>query len=200
MGIAHIPPLQQLLPFLQTYGYPVIFLAMFFEGPIITFVAAFASSIGYFNPVYIFLLSVAGNFLPDIFYYTIGYATKRTVLYDKLSKKGFSSRKIVSFKNKFSIHAGKMMTFIKIVPTLPPVGLVVAGMVLPFKKFISLSILISAVYSLFFFILGFYSGKAYNFILGYFKTGEIVLSLFFILVIIVWFIIKYIIKKELKDI
>ena len=89
-----------------------------------------------------------------------------------------------------------MMFAVKVVPSLPMVGLTIAGMTIPFKKFLYWSVLISVIYSVFFFILGFYAGQAYLLILYYFKAGEIAISIIAVISIVGWILMKYWLKKE----
>ncbi|MEI7718559.1 MAG: VTT domain-containing protein [archaeon] len=187
-----------LLMLVQSYGYFFLFLLMFLEGPIVTYLAAFLSSLGYFNPLYIFLISAAGNFLPDFVYYAIGRSMRKKVIYSYLIKKrGFSQEKIDRIIKQLRLHAGKMLIIIKIVPPLPPIGLTLSGMVLPFKKFALLSVTISAVYSLFFFAAGFYSGSAYSYVTTHFKALQFI---FFGLVVLLvgayYLFMRWMEKKE----
>ena len=190
--------LNNLLPFVQTSGYFILFTIMFFEGPIITYVAAFAASQGYLNGLIIIILSILGNILPDVMYYSIGHSTRKIKLHKYLHRFGLTKSRINLFENGLRTHAGKFMFIVKVVPSLPMVGLTLAGRALPFKKFIFYSALISALYSIFFFILGFYSGRAYGLILNYFNVGESFLILFFVVVIAIWFIFTNWLKRKFK--
>lgn len=189
---------QALLPVIHTYGYLFVFIIMFFEGPIITYVAAFASYLGFFNPLIILLLSILGNVLPDLIYYAIGNFTKKVVLYKFFARRKIKKKKALYIEHLLKNHTGKMMLFIKVIPSLPMIGLVLAGMVVPFKKFFKFSLLISGIYSLIFFILGFYSGKAYTIILNYFKVGEIILGVLAALIFIIWLLVRYWLRKNVK--
>ncbi len=66
-------PSQELVHLLTFWGYPIMLLLMTLEGPIVTMVAAFLSSMGYFNIFAVFGLSVLGDVLGDIVLYFIGY-------------------------------------------------------------------------------------------------------------------------------
>jgi membrane-associated protein len=191
--------LNSLLTVMQTYGYFFLFILMFIEGPIVTYLAAFLSSLGYFNPLYIFLISIAGNFIPDFFYYAIGRSMKKRVLYHYLIKKrGVSQKRIDRIIRQLHLHAGKMLTIIKIVPPLPPIGLTLSGIVLPFKKFAFWSVIISSIYSLLFFILGYYSGSAYEYISGHFKELEFVFIGLIVLLVTAYFFVTRWFEKNKK--
>jgi membrane protein DedA with SNARE-associated domain len=171
---------------------------MIIEGPITTYIAAFASSIGYFNPTVIFLFSFLGAIGIDLSYYWLGRLTKKPVLYHLFSRLRVSRKKIASIEKGLRNHSGKMMVFVKVIPGIPPVGLTVAGMVLPFRRFLFLSVLISLAYSVSLFSLGYFSGAAYNLILPYFKAGEIIISVLVAIFIGGWFFIRYWLKGRIK--
>ncbi len=194
-----IPSSTDVLPFLQTQGYLIIFVIMFFEGPIVTYAAAFASSLGYLNPWIIIILSVLGNVTPDLIYYTIGKYAKKERLYKILKRLGVKRNKVHKLVRTIHNHAGKMMLTIKVVPTLPPPGLIMAGMIMKFKKFITLSIIISAAYSLVFFVLGYYSGKAYLTILPLVKWGGLIIAILVVIFLTIWLLGKYLLRKKLED-
>jgi membrane protein DedA with SNARE-associated domain len=193
-----VPSIQDTLPLIQAYGYPLIFILMFIEGPIITYIAAFAASLGLFNIYVIFVLSIFGNVLPDLVYYTIGSSIKKESIYKYFEKSGIKEGKIKSLENNLRKHSGKMMLTVKIVPMIPPLGLTIAGRVLPFKRFLFLSVLISAVYSLVFFSLGYFSGQAFNLILPYVKYGEIIIGAIIVLFVILWVLIQRFISRKIE--
>ena len=64
---------QNFLHLLPYWGYPLMFVLMFFEGPFATMIAAFLESLGLFNIGLVFVLSVSADVLGDIGLYHIGY-------------------------------------------------------------------------------------------------------------------------------
>ena len=66
-------PSQEFMRLLPYWGYPTMLLLMTLEGPIVTIIAAFLASMGYFNVFAVFGLSVLGDVLGDIVLYFIGY-------------------------------------------------------------------------------------------------------------------------------
>jgi len=193
-----LPSIETLLPFFQVSGYFVVFVIFFVEGPIATYVAAFAASLGYFNPMLILLLSVLGNVGPDLVYYSIGHGFKKSSAYAYLIKRGIAQEKIEKIYKNLSKHTGKMMIAIKVVPLLPMPGLIIAGMMMPFRKFIYYSWSISAVYSLVFFFLGYYSGRLYTYFLGHFYLVEFFLVLMIIAIAVSWYTFKRYLAKEIN--
>ncbi len=182
---------------LENLTYLGLFALFFVEGPIATYIASFAASLGFFNPFYILLLSFFGNICPDLIYYTIGHKLKGSTARDFLLKRGVTHRKMDSIKEGLRKHAGKMMVAIKIMPLLPIPGLTIAGMVLPLRKFIFYSWIISAVYSLVFFLLGYFSGRLYGSILGHFNQIEFLIILVVLLGVGGWYVYKKYLSQEL---
>lgn len=185
------------LTFVQTSGYFIMFLLMVFEGPIITTAAAFAASLGLFNIYLIFTLSLLGNLVGDLTYFFIGkigrnFFVNRHLKYFKIGKKGIKRIESVLKNNPI-----KAMLTIKLTPNLAGPGLILAGAVdMPFKKFISLSFIISFVYSLFFSLVGFYMGMAFGNILKYFDYVGWIIS-FLIAVALIFFIIYHKFSKRI---
>jgi len=60
--LAHIPD----------QGYIIMLIAMTFEGPIVTTLAAFGASLGLFSIFIVFLLSVLGDIIADSFLFYVG--------------------------------------------------------------------------------------------------------------------------------
>jgi len=122
--------------FLFNNGYPMIFLIMIFEGPLITYVAAFASSLGFFNVSLILLLSILGNIIPDIIWYGVGRMGGK-ILYKYLSEFfKIDKTRINKVKRYLNKNPGKTITILKLTPFIPPIGLMTTGvMKIPFRKY-----------------------------------------------------------------
>jgi membrane protein DedA with SNARE-associated domain len=54
-------------------SYAGMFIIMLIEGPVVTAFGGFGAKLGFFNVWFVLLLSALGNFLPDLFFYGIGY-------------------------------------------------------------------------------------------------------------------------------
>ncbi len=63
----------ELLQSIEVWGYPLMLVLMIVEGPIVTMTAAFLASLGIFNWLPVFLLSVLGDMVGDILLYGIGF-------------------------------------------------------------------------------------------------------------------------------
>ena len=71
--------LSQILGWLIQYKYIVLFPIMVFEGPIITILAGFLSSLGYLNIFIAYGIVVMGDIVGDSLYYAAGRWSKQFI-------------------------------------------------------------------------------------------------------------------------
>lgn len=182
-----------ILFFIQSHGYFILFLVMFFEGPIVTITAAFASSLGIFNIWMIIALSIFGSFLGDIFYFSLGFLGRETLVKRWTY---FSDERIRDIEHKLDLHAGKTITAIKLTPLIGGPALMIAGAArVPLKKFLFFSFLVSFVTSLVFASLGFYFGIITLGFSEYFKIGQFIILFSIVFIIALWYFIGKLSKK-----
>jgi len=184
-----------LLSLMQIHGYWIMFILMFIEGPIITYIAAFAASLGIFNIYYILLLSIFGNTLPDLTYFLIGRIGKHEKVRKYVSS-FFNENRIKKIREHLRDNPWKTITVIKITPALPLPGFILSGTTeLKLTKFLLCSLIISAIYSISFSVLGFYSGIAFNTIAKYIKYGEFLIVIAILLTIVIWLLFRFLSQK-----
>ena len=145
-----------------SHGYPLILLGMFIEGPIITTAAGFAAGMGYLNPFILYGLSILGDFLGDTVYYVIGYWHR-----DNLQKHGhrfgLSPTRITFLENLFARRPIQALAIIKTTPFLTG-GLFLAGATrMPYRKYITLGIVITAIKNIPLMTIGYLAGAAHNY-------------------------------------
>ena len=179
------------------HGYLMIFLAMIIGGPIFISAAAFAAALGYFNVFIVFFLSLIGELGVDILFYSIGYLGRLGVVEKYGRFFGLSPERIVKLENLLHEHVWKTLITIKLSPFLPAPGFIVVGASkMRFKKFFLIILSIGLPKSLFFTLIGFYFGKAYDLLARYFNYGQ-----YLIIVVIVLFIgINYLIRRFSKNV
>lgn len=159
---------------------------MIIEGPIITLLAAFLASLGLINVISVYLLSVLGNAIGDICYYTIGrYGRERFIeRYGRYI--GLDKEKIVYIEEHYKQHLLKTIAIAKateapVVPTLVAAGISRVSI----KKFILASVAIEIPKMLVIVVVGYYFGRFYVTIEQYFKdfvfAGILTLALFVLL-------------------
>lgn len=167
---------------IEHLSYVLIFLIFIIEGPITNYVAAFAASLGIFNVFIILILAIMGNVIGDLILFFIGRIGKKAVI-EKFTK-SLHQEKLQKIKNYLINKPLRAFTIIKITPATPAPGLILAGTLdIKIKKFIFYSLIISTFYSLFFVMLGYYSGTAFNLIFKYFNYGAYIFGGVIILII-----------------
>jgi membrane protein DedA with SNARE-associated domain len=147
-----------------------MFVAMLIEGPTITTVGAFLARVGYFTVSMVFLISILGNFIPDVGYYALGrwgrgFIDRHPLLFSKLR---ITKENIARGERLFKNHSFIALLVSKLVPILGLSGLIGAGVVkMPLKKYALYSLIIILITSGaflgigYFFGTGYYLGKTY---------------------------------------
>ena len=184
-----------ILTFFQTTGYFILFIVMVFEGPIITYIAAFAASLGVFNIFYVLILSFLGNVVGDLMFFFIGRIGKKYVV-DRYVHHWLKEGRINKIREYLKNNPGKTIVAIKLTPPLPAPGLILAGASeISLKKFLIYSSIVSAAISIFLTILGFYSGVAFNTIANNFNYIILTVVGAIILTFLVFMLMRYLSKK-----
>jgi membrane protein DedA with SNARE-associated domain len=182
------------------HGYPLLFIVMLIEGPVITAAAAFAAALHYMNIWIVLLLSILANFIPDIIYYAIGYWGRGKFL-DKYGHYiGITPERIAATEKLAEQHSGKSLFMIKMVPLLATPGLILVGATkMDIKKYAFWSIVIIVPSSLLYLIIGYYFGAAYNTIEHYLNLGiYVAMAAAIIVIALAYFQRKYFSRLEKK--
>lgn len=188
MDIANLASFSGAFSWIMGHGYALMFIVMLIEGPVITSAAAFGVALGFFDGWAVFLLSILGNLLPDAIYYAIGYWGRKKLVNRYAHYFGSSHGRITHLESLSERHAGKAMMLIKMIPFLATPGLIIVGAVrMPLKKYAWWSVILTVPSSLFFYIVGYYFGTAYNIVSYYLDVGGI----FIIVALIIYALILY---------
>jgi membrane protein DedA with SNARE-associated domain len=154
------------------HGYILMFVGMVIEGPIITAAAAFAAAAGYFSLPVVLALSLLGDLVADILYYTIGYWSRGAFVEKYGHHLGLSKERIARIENFTSKHPIKTLVALKINPITPMPGLMLVGATkMPLKRFAVISLAITLPKSILFVIIGYYFGKSYDSLAHYVNYG-----------------------------
>lgn len=168
------------------HGYPLLFIVMLVEGPVVTAAAAFAAALHYLNIWIVLLLSVLANLIPDLVYYAIGYWGRETFINKYGRYIGITPERIAATEKLAAQHSGKSLFMIKMIPFLATPGLVLVGATkMDIKKYAFWSIIIIIPTSLLYLILGYYFGAAYATIERYLHAGAYVIGAAIVIVIVV---------------
>jgi membrane protein DedA with SNARE-associated domain len=160
---------------------------MVFEGPIVTVIAGFLASLGYFNLFLLYPLAVLGDLVGDTFYYSVGRWGGRRLIKRWGKYLPIKDEDIFRIERLFHKHGGKTLVLGKIVQVGITAVLVSAGLAkMRYWKFLYYNAIVTLPKSLLFVLVGFYFGRAYNKISNYldliiFVTLIILVMLFFIL-------------------
>ncbi len=152
---------------LEQYRYLILFPLACFEGPILAFIAGSLVPLGYFHLVPLFLVLIAGDVVPDVTYYFIGRFGGRTEFVKRHSAKvGLNGDRLETIKRLWFTHTHKTMLVSKFAYGLSTPLLITAGLVhLPFRRFWTSSLPLSAAQFAFLLALGYFFG-------GYFSEVE----------------------------
>ena len=169
-----------------SHGYPLMFVVMLLEGPVVTAAGSFAAALGYFKIEWVLILSILGNLIPDIIFYAIGFFGREAFVTKYGKYFGLTKDKIEYVEKLLAKYPVRSLFIIKMVPLLATPGLIVVGLTkMDLKKYITWSLVITIPSSVLYLMLGYYFGAAYDHIVKYLHAGVLVLIAFAVVVFIV---------------
>lgn len=190
MGI-DLTNFQQVLVWVSAHGYALMFLAMCIEGPTVTAAATFASILGFFNPLVVFVLSILGDILPDALYYGIGRWKGLGFVMKFGHRFGLTKARTAHLEKTIKEHGGKTVAVLKYTPILSTPGLMLVGALgMRWWRYLGFVFLVTVQKTLTFMAVGYFFGRAYN-IGKYIKYGALVPFIF----IIIYFILAFLYKR-----
>ncbi|MFA6973865.1 MAG: DedA family protein [Parcubacteria group bacterium] len=161
---------------IQTIGYPLMLLTMIIEGPVVTILAAFAASLGFFNVYVVLVLSMLGDIIGDIILYTIGYTggAKTLAKAEKILK--IKPAIVAKIEALFHKHGKKTIFAVKSTTGLCWITFIAAGAVrMNFRDFLRASFLGGIVWSGFLVAMGYFFGYAFDRINDYLRYAGILI-------------------------
>lgn len=189
--------------FLLKYGYPIIFLLVVYEGPVVTIISSFLAAAGLFNVFILYPLVVIADLTGDVIWYFVGYFGREKLIkrwgrffglpYERLDK-------FEKINERFKNHQGKVLFTAKITHLIGFPFLIGAGIFKwDLKRFIWFNFLATLPKSLAWMLLGYYVGQASLVVSKYLKYGTLISVGILILSIVIYFIIMKITKRFLKN-
>lgn len=148
---------------IKTIGYPSMLILMIAEGPLVTILSAFLSSLGFFNVYAVLFLSIAGDIIGDIILYYIGYigGTRALKKWKKLLRT--TPTTIKKIEKLFASHGKKTVFLVKSTTGLCWITFIAAGAVkMKLKDFLSASLLGGIIWSSFLVVSGYFFGYAFE--------------------------------------
>src|SRR4030042_6455566 len=118
---------QEFMQYLPYWGYPAMLLFMTLEGPVVTIIAAFLASMGYFNVFIVFGLSVAGDVIGDVILYHIGYFGGPKILPKVQRFLKIKESVVEKLKRKFHENSAKIIFYVKSTTGLSYITFITAG-------------------------------------------------------------------------
>ncbi len=187
--MVHILSFVKLVAWVASHNYPLILIGMFVEGPIITTAAGFAAGLGFLNVYVLWLLSILGDFLGDTLYYYLGYWHR-----DNLKKHGhhfgLTEKRLAMFEKLFQTSPWQALAIIKTGPVLTG-GLLLAGASrMPYRKYIFMGIVITAIKNIPLLALGYLAGAGHAFASRTLHYGEYIVFGGLLLLILVSYIVS----------
>ncbi len=190
--------LEQIIPWLEHYKYFAIFPLAFVEGPIITIIAGFFSSLGYINIFFAYLVIVAGDLASDLMYYFLGNKGGIKFIGKWGRYFGITEQHAESMEKHFDKHGGKMLFLGKLSHGIGTAFLVAAGLAkMPFKKFLFYNSLATLLKSFILILIGYYFGHAFATINSYLEKITILSVAITITFLIAYLLYFY--KKKGND-
>ena len=96
-----------LIAFIINYGYWALFVGMVIEGPIITLLGGFLTSLGYFELGWVYLIILIADTIGDTLAYGIGYFGRKKVLLKIFGWLQINEDKLLGIDEFFKEHGGK---------------------------------------------------------------------------------------------
>ncbi len=141
------------------YRYFILFPIVVFEGPIITVVAGFLTSLGYFNFFTVYAVAVAGDLAGDALHYAVGYWGGGKFIRKYGHYFFMDEKRIIKLEKSFERNGNKMLFIGKMAHGAGGAFLIAAGLVkMPFREFMRSNLLATILKSLTLLLLGFYYG------------------------------------------
>ncbi len=188
--------------FLLAHGYLILFIFSCLEGSVVSVAAGILSSLGYFNIFIVLIISILGDYVPDIIYYMVGNHG-----YNFIKNKFSLNNKKNNLIKKFNLkelaekHPIKSIIFIKFSPFLGPFGLIALGSFkLNFKKYLKNVLIITLFKSTFFVFLGYLSGGTYLYLISKLKSIEKSVLIVLIIILVLFMLYKFFINKKVEEI
>jgi membrane protein DedA with SNARE-associated domain len=169
---------------LTQYQYSILLPVSFLEGPIITVIAGYLTSLHIMNGYVAFAIVVIGDVLSDIFWYEIGYLGKPRALKRWGPTFGFTPERVKVLEEKYKNRQGQLIIIGKLAQGINGIFFVTAALLgISFSKFVLWSTASTLVKSAGLFAVGYYLGEAYQQIGGFLNLSSIVIPILFVIII-----------------
>jgi membrane protein DedA with SNARE-associated domain len=191
--------LSQIVAWLLKYRYFVLFPITLFEGPIITVIAGYFSSLNFFNFYVAYGVVVLGDTIGDLLYYAAG----RWGRWRFLGKWGklidVEENRVAKMEKYFGRHAGKTLFFGKFGYGVVGTMLFASGMAnVSLSRFLIFTFPATLIKSMLLLLVGFYFGYAYKQIALYLDYTSYIMIGIAVLLLLIYFYFQRRAKKILE--
>jgi undecaprenyl-diphosphatase len=200
--------LEFLVPYLQQFGYPTLFIITFLEtsaflgliapGEAVIVLCGFYAYRGVLDVELVALISIVGAILGD----QVGYLLGKTYGHGLVRRFGkyflFSEKRLVATERFYAKHGGKTVFIGRFMSILRSFGPVVAGISrMRYRTFLAWSVASCVVWGITFTLIGYFFGKSWEVIEGYMGWGGAVGFVLGVLAVL-WFLHRKR-EKELEE-
>lgn len=183
----------QAVDLMQNYGLWLLAPVAVLEGPIITVIAGYLAHIGAFNPVATYIVVVLADLVGDVAFYFLGVTGMAWLPASWRRRLGLSDDRLDLLVDHFLAAGGRTLIVGKLTHSLGALALVAAGMArMPFLPFLWYNFVATLPKSLFFLLLGYSLGVAYQNVNGYIFW----FSLIPIIVLAFWGLHRFLRRRE----
>ncbi len=170
--------LHNILFWLESSKYILLFIGTIFEGPVVMMVSGFLYGLGQFDFLPMYISLVSGDFTADILWYSIGrFGTRKTILkYGHFV--GVTPDTISRVENQFLKFHQKILIISKLTMGFgfAAVILVVAGMFkVPFKNYVLLNLIGGFIWTAFLITIGYFLGNIFNMVSKSMKVSFLII-------------------------
>jgi len=151
------------LDLMQSYGLWLLAPVAILEGPIVTVIAGYMAHLGVFNPVAAFVIVVLADLVGDSLLYGFGRRGIGWLSPRWRSRLGLTDSRLTHMAEHFRVQGGRTLVIAKLTHSLGVVALIAAGVSrMRFGPFLWYNLVATLPKSLFFLIIGYSLGYAYN--------------------------------------
>ncbi len=165
-------PLDRIIQLLEESKYLLLFPISIMEGPIVSILAGFISSLGKMNPFIATGIVILGDLTGDTAYYLIGRYGRKGIILKYGRFLGITEANVNRMDDHFEKNTGKTLLFGKFAHALGTPILFAAGIAkVPFGRFLLYNFVGTVPKSAVLVLIGYYFGSSYQKINGYFDNA-----------------------------
>ncbi len=156
-------PLSLTTGLLLSWRYLALFPLLIIEGFFVTIIAGFLVSTGSLSFYLTLIVVVLGDIASDMFYYSLGHRSSSLIKTKWGKMLGLRPERLKRLESLYRKHGGKILIVAKLTNTVSLAAVVAAGLItMPFRRFISFSIVAAIPKAMMLLLVGYYFGHAYT--------------------------------------